>query len=226
MRTKFRDRREAGKLLARQLLRYAGRDDLLVLGLPRGGVPVAYPIAEALQARLDVFVVRKLGVPGRRELAMGAIATGGVLVRNEKVLRELRISRAEFDEVVADEAAELRRREQAYRGHDASPELEGRVVILVDDGIATGSTMLAAIEAVAKPQPARLIVAVPAAAEQTCARLRPKLDELVVLIEAEDFEAVGQWYDDFSQTTDAEVTSLLLQARSFARGSSGHPPFS
>jgi len=215
MRTKFRDRTEAGQLLAGPLRRFAGRDDVLVLGLPRGGVPVAYPVAEALRAPLDVFVVRKLGVPGHRELAMGAIATGGVLVRNEEVLRELRISQADFDGVVADEAAELRRREQAYRGHNAAPELRGRVVILVDDGIATGCTMLAAIEAVKRQQPAAVIVAVPAAAEQTCARLKPQSAELVVLIVAEDFQAVGQWYEDFSQTTDAEVACLLQQARSF-----------
>jgi len=215
MRTKFRDRTEAGQLLAGPLRRFAGRDDVLVLGLPRGGVPVAYPVAEALRAPLDVFVVRKLGVPMHRELAMGAIATGGVLVRNEEVLRELRISQADFDGVVADEAAELRRREQAYRGHNAAPELRGRVVILVDDGIATGCTMLAAIEAVKRQQPAAVIVAVPAAAEQTCARLKPQSAELVVLIVAEDFQAVGQWYEDFSQTTDAEVACLLQQARSF-----------
>jgi putative phosphoribosyl transferase len=215
MRTKFRDRTEAGQLLAGPLRRFAGRDDVLVLGLPRGGVPVAYPVAEALRAPLDVFVVRKLGVPMHRELAMGAIATGGVLVRNEEVLRELRISQAHFDAVVAEEAAELRRREQAYRGHDTAPELRGRAVILVDDGIATGSTMLAAIEAVKRQQPAAVIVAVPAAAEQTCARLKPQLAELVVLIVAGDFQAVGQWYEDFSQTTDAEVACLLQQARSF-----------
>jgi predicted phosphoribosyltransferase len=221
MLTKFRDRTDAGQCLARLLGGYADRDDVLVLGLPRGGIPVAYEVAKALRARLEVFVVRKIGVPGRRELAMGAIATGGVLFRNEEVLRELHIRQAVFEEVVAEESAELHRREQAYRGHDAAPDLRGKIVILVDDGIATGSTMLAAVEAVNHQGPARLIIAAPAAAEQTCARLRPRVDEVVVTICDPDFQAVGQWYVDFYQTTDEEVAELLEQAKKFAPGPSG-----
>jgi predicted phosphoribosyltransferase len=221
MLTKFRDRTEAGQFLAGQLRTYADRDDVLVLGLPRGGIPVAYEVAKALRARLDVFVVRKIGVPGRRELAMGAIATGGVIFRNEEVLRELHIRPAVFEEVVAEESAELHRREQAYRGHAAAPDLRGKIVILVDDGIATGSTMQAAVEAVRHQEPARLVVAAPAAAEQTCARLRPRVDDVVVSICDPDFQSVGQWYVDFYQTTDEEVTELLAHAKMFAPGPGG-----
>jgi predicted phosphoribosyltransferase len=214
MKNVFRDRTEAGQLLAKKLARYANRPDVLVLGLPRGGVPVAFEVARKLQAPLDVFVVRKLGVPGHRELAMGAIATGGVRVLNEEVLKGLRISSAAIDAVAAEEGRELRRRELAYRGHEAAPVVEGRTVILVDDGIATGSTMRAAIRALKKQRPARLVVAVPTAAPSSEQELRREADEMIALMTPEDFFAVGQWYENFSQTTDAEVARLLEQAGS------------
>ena len=212
MRNLFRNRVEAGKLLAVELVKYANRKDVIVLGLPRGGVPVAFEVAKRLNAPLDVFVVRKLGVPGHRELAMGAIATGGVRVLNEKVVQELGISRETIDAAAAEEHEELKRRELAYRGHGASPEIRGQTVILVDDGIATGSTMRAAVLALRKQHPARLIVAVPTAAASSYDELKRQVDEMVALMAPADFYAVGQWYEDFSQTTDAEVTRLLEQA--------------
>lgn len=213
MRNQFQDRREAGRLLAAELARYANRDDVVVLGLPRGGVPVAFEVALSLNAPLDVFVVRKLGVPGYRELAMGAIATGGVRVLNREVIDGLGISQFAVDAVAAEEFRELARREEAYRGHDPAPLLRDKTVILVDDGIATGSTMRAALEAVRKQKPARLVVAVPTAARETCLDLRPQVEDMVVLMIPENFHAVGQWYNDFSQTTDGEVTRLLQAAR-------------
>jgi putative phosphoribosyl transferase len=220
MRTTFRDRTEAGQLLARELRHYVTRNDLLVLGLPRGGVPVAYEVATALHAPLDVFVVRKLGVPGHRELAMGAIATGGVRVLNAEVLRYLDLPPGALDEITAEEMQELQRRELAYRGHPTPPDVRGKTVILVDDGVATGSTMRAAIRALKQQQPARLVVAVPTGALATCDELRREVDELVTLLEPDDFQAVGEWYDDFSQTTDAEVTRLLAQAKESASDAS------
>ena len=213
MRNQFRDRREAGRLLAAELARYANRDDVVVLGLPRGGVPVAFEVALSLNAPLDVFVVRKLGVPGYRELAMGAIATGGVRVLNREVIDGLGISQFAVDAVAAEEFRELARREEAYRGHDRAPLLRDKTVILVDDGIATGSTMRAALEAIRKQKPARLVVAVPTAARETCLDLRPQVEDMVVLMIPENFQAVGQWYNDFSQTTDGEVTRFLQAAR-------------
>jgi putative phosphoribosyl transferase len=213
MRNQFQDRREAGRLLAAELAQHANRDDVIVLGLPRGGVPVAFEVALRLDAPLDVFVVRKLGVPGYRELAMGAIATGDVRVLNREVIDGLGISRFTVDAVAAEELRELARREEAYRGHDRAPLLRDKTVILVDDGIATGSTMRAAIEAIRKQKPGRLVVAVPTAAPGTCLDLKPQVDDMVTLMMPENFQAVGEWYEDFSQTTDSEVTRLLQAAR-------------
>jgi putative phosphoribosyl transferase len=208
----FRDRVHAGQLLGEALSKYANRNDVLVLGLPRGGIPVAFEVAKALDAPLDVFIVRKLGVPGYPELAMGAIATGGVRVLNEEVVRSLRIPDKDIEAVADEEGRELKRRELAYRGHGASPEIRDRTVILIDDGVATGSTMRAAVRALRKQSPARLIVAVPTAAPSTYHHLSQEVDEMVALMTPEDFQAVGQWYEDFSQTTDAEVSHLLEQA--------------
>jgi putative phosphoribosyl transferase len=208
----FRDRLQAGQLLAAKLMKYANRKDVVVLGLPRGGVPVAFEVAKALHAPLDIFVVRKLGVPGHRELAMGAIATGGVRVLNQEVVQGLGLSQLTIDAVAAEEQQELARREVAYRGHDTAPKIKGQTVILVDDGIATGSTMRAAIKALFKQQPARLIVAVPTSAASSYREIRDQVDEMVALMAPEEFYAVGQWYENFSQTTDEEVTRLLEEA--------------
>ena len=212
MRNRFRDRVQAGQLLANALTKYANRDDVIVLGLPRGGVPVAFEVASKLNAPLDVFVVCKLGVPGQRELALGAIATGGVRVLNQEVVDELGISQLTIDAIATEEQKELARRELAYRGHGASPKLRGRIVILVDDGIATGSTMRAAVRAVRRQEPARIVVAVPTAAASACFSLEREADEVIALMKPEEFYAVGQWYENFSQTRDAEVTALLARA--------------
>ncbi len=212
MRTVFRNRTEAGQLLARRLVRYANRKGVIVLGLPRGGVPVAYEVARALNAPLDVFIVRKLGVPNHRELAMGAIATGGVRVINNDVVENLGLSQLAIDAVAAEEQKELARRETAYRGDRPAPTIHGQTVLLIDDGIATGSTMRAAIQAVSKQSPARLVVAVPTIAASSYRLFEPLVDELIALMTPEDFHAVGQWYEDFGQTTDEEVTHLLASA--------------
>lgn len=209
---RFRNRQEAGRELALHLERYAGRADLLVLALPRGGVPVGFEVARALHAPLDVLIVRKLGVPGQEELAMGALASGGVRVVNEEVVRSLGISEAELDEAAAEELAELERRERLYRGDRPAPPVEGRTVILVDDGIATGSTMLAAIRALRARMPARVIVAVPTAPGSTCAQLRREVDDLVCLTTPEPFFAIGLYYEDFPQLHDDEVRELLRRA--------------
>ena len=211
----FRDRRDAGRCLAGRLAAYANRPDVLVLALPRGGVPVGYEIAHALHVPLDVMIVRKLGVPGHEELAMGAIASGGIRVINDEVVRLLTIAESVIGAVAAREQQELVRREREYRGDRPSPSLEGRVVILVDDGLATGSTMRAAIDAVRSQRPARVIVAVPTAAAETCDALRAKVDEVQCLMTPEAFYGVGQWYEDFSQTSDEEVRRLLDEAASF-----------
>jgi putative phosphoribosyl transferase len=208
----YRDRTEAGRLLAAELSRYAHRPDVLVLGLPRGGVPVAYEVAQALEAPLDVFVVRKLGLPGQEELAVGAIASGGARVLNEEVVRALEISNEVIDSIATQEQAELERRERVYRGDRPWPEVRGRVVILVDDGLATGSTMRAAVAALRHQQPARIVVAVPVAAPETCEEFRAIADEIVCLDTPEPFYAVGLWYRDFGQTTDEQVRSVLDQA--------------
>ena len=209
----FADRSEAGRLLGERLSDLRG-EDAVVLGLPRGGVPVAAEVAHALDAPLDVFVVRKLGAPGRPELAMGAIATGGVQVRNEGVVQQLGISAEAIDEVAADELRELRRREREYRGDRPPPELSGRVVLLVDDGLATGSTMLAAVQAVRQLGPRRLVVAVPVGARQSCDAVAEVADEVVCLRAPQDFMAVGFHYEDFSQTSDDEVREALEGAGS------------
>jgi predicted phosphoribosyltransferase len=209
----FRDRRHAGQLLARTLGKYANRPDVLVLALPRGGAPVAYEVARALHAPLDVFVVRKLGVPGHEEYAMGAIASGGERVLNDDVVRELGISDAAIDAVVFSEQRELERRERLYRDSRPLPELRGHSVILVDDGLATGSTMLAAVKALRAHQPARIVVAVPTGAAETCEHLRSVADEVVCATTPRPFRAVGLWYEDFAQTSDAEVHDLLARSR-------------
>jgi predicted phosphoribosyltransferase len=208
----FRDRADAGRRLAARLAPYADRADLLVLGLPRGGVPVAFEVARALRAPLDVFVVRKLGAPGHEELAMGAIATGGVRVLNAEVVRALGVDDAMIDGISAKERKELERRERAYRGDRPAPRVRGRTVIVIDDGLATGSTMRAAVCALREQGPARIVVAVPLGAAETCAELRTLADETVCLHTPEPFYAVGLWYDDFSQTTDDEVHDLLTRA--------------
>jgi len=221
MRTVFQNRMEAGQLLATKLARYANRKDVIVLGLPRGGVPVAYEVARALNAPLDVFIVRKLGVPNHRELAMGAIATGGVRVINEGVVESLGLSQLTIDAVAAEEQKELTRRETAYRGDRPAPTIHGRTVLLIDDGIATGSTMRAAIQAVSKQSPARLVVAVPTMAASSYRQFELLVDELIALMTPEDFHAVGQWYEDFGQTTDEEVTHLLASASHVSEAPSG-----
>lgn len=209
---RLRDRREAGRLLATQLRSYAGRPDVLVLALPRGGVPVAYEVARALGAPLDVFLVRKLGVPGHEELAMGAVASGGVRVLNEQVTGPLQIPDAVIDAVTQRELQELARRERLYRGDRPPPDVRRRTVILVDDGLATGSTMLAAIRALRQLQPARIVVAAPVASRDTCEQLSLEADEVVCAITPEPFHAVGLWYEDFSQTTDEEVQDLVARS--------------
>lgn len=208
----FRDRFEAGRLLADRLAAHADRDDVLILALPRGGAPVGYELARALGAPLDVFMVRKLGVPGHEELAMGAVASGGVLVLNEDVVDGLRISNEVIERVAQTERAELERRELLYRNGRPAPDVKGREVIVVDDGLATGSTMKAAVTALRRLGPSRIIVAVPTAAPSTLAEFQNLADECVSVIAPEPFRAVGLWYDDFSQTTDAEVRELLEQA--------------
>lgn len=208
----FRDRSDAGRVLGARLAAYAGRPDAIVLGLPRGGVPVAFEVAQALEAPLDVFLVRKLGVPGHEELAMGAIAGGGIRIVNETVVRELGIAPSAIDAVAEVEGAELARREQAYRDGRPEPTVANRTVILVDDGLATGSTMRAAIAALRRKRLRRLVVAVPVAASSTCADLRREVDEVVCAHTPEPFYAVGQWYVDFSPTTDAEIHALLARA--------------
>ncbi len=208
----FRDRTEAGQRLAERLMTYANRPDTLVLALPRGGVPVGYEVARALNAPLDVLVVRKLGVPGQEELAMGAIATGGVLVSYDEVVREAGISPAVFQTVAAREQRELERREQAYRDRRPPPDVRGRVIILVDDGLATGTTMRAAALALRRQAPAKIIVAVPVAARGSTRQLRDLVDEVVVLLQPEPFYGVGLWYADFTQTSDDEVRALLARA--------------
>lgn len=208
----FRDRFEAGRLLAAALRHYAGHPDLLVLALPRGGVPVACELARALHAPLDLMLVRKLGVPGHEEFAMGAIASGGIRVISEDVVRALGIPDRAIATVAAHEEHELKRRELSYRGDRPAAQVRGKTVILVDDGLATGSTMRAAVAALKAQGPERLVVAVPVAAPETCEAMRREVDEVVCALAPEPFFAVGQWYEDFSQISDEEVRQLLHRA--------------
>ena len=208
----FANRKEAGRLLAEKLEKYAGRDDVIVLGLPRGGVPVAYEVAKRLGAPLDVFIVRKLGVPGFEELAAGAIASGNVRVLNEDVIRAIPNADTAIEAVTTREAAELKRREQTYREGRPPPELHNRVVILVDDGLATGATMRAAVKALQQSGAAKIVVAVPVGPPDTCREVKQEADEMICLSTPEFFQAVGQYYEDFSQTSDDDVRQLLSQA--------------
>ena len=209
---RFRDRTEAGQLLASRLAAYAHRADVLVLALPRGGVPVAFEVARALPAPLDVMIVRKLGVPGHSELALGAIASGGTRVLNEEVVRSLGIPESIISQVTVREQYELERRERLYRGGRPAYVVRGRTTILIDDGMATGATMRAAVIAVRQQQPARVVIAIPVAAPATCEELAALVDELVCISQPEAFLAVGLWYDHFTQTTDEEVRDLLVRA--------------
>lgn len=210
--TIFSDRVHAGRLLSEALMKYANRDDVVVLGLPRGGVPVAYEVAQKLEAPLDVLVVRKLGVPGSEELAMGAIASGGARVMNEDVVRAMGVSGTAIEKAVATELEELHRREFAYHGYIGTPDIKGMLVILVDDGIATGATVRVAVQALRQREPAAIVIAVPVASREARSLLKPLVNEFVALVIPENFCAVGQWYENFYQTTDAEVTYLLEQA--------------
>jgi putative phosphoribosyl transferase len=208
----FVDRRDAGRVLALHLAKYVNRDDVIVLALPRGGVPVAYEVASALGAPMDVFLVRKLGTPGHRELAMGAIASGGVRVLNDDVVRWYGIQEAAIERVAHEEEQELQRRERAYRDDLPAPDLANRTVILIDDGLATGSTMRAAAQAVRAHHPTRVVIAVPVGAPQTCTELAAVADEVICARTPEPFSAVGQWYLNFNQTDDEEVRDLLQKS--------------
>jgi len=212
MRTQFANRAEAGELLARKLEKYKNRDDVLVLALPRGGVPVGFVVAGRLRAPLDVLIVRKIGVPGQEELAMGAIAAGGVRILNARVIETLQITKEAVEAVVAREQRELERREESYRGGRTAPPVLGRTVILVDDGIATGSTMRSAIGVLRRQKAQKVVVATPTIAASTLKGMRGDADEIVAVLVPEDFVGVGQWYSDFSQTSDAEVQRLLALA--------------
>lgn len=208
----FRDRKEAGRLLARKLMTYANRPDVLALALPRGGVPVGFEVARALHVPLDVVVVRKLGLPGQEELAMGAIASGGVRVLNEEVVRMLQIPDEVIEKVAATELREVVRRERLYRDHRPAPDVRGRTILVIDDGLATGSTMRAAVAALRRQAPARIVVAVPVGPPEICAEFEREADEVICDHTPEPFHAVGLWYKDFSQTTDEEVRDLLERA--------------
>ena len=210
----FQERADAGRQLAEQLLEYGGRNDVIVLALPRGGVPVGFEVAHRLKVPLDVFVVRKLGMPGHEELAMGAIASGGVRVLNEDVLYVVPDAQAIVEMVTATERAELERRERNYRDDRPPPDVKGKTVILVDDGLATGATMRAAAAALRQQGTARIIIAVPVGAPSTCHEIRNAADDVICLISPGSFLGVGQYYEDFSQTTDEEVRDLLVQAQS------------
>jgi putative phosphoribosyl transferase len=210
---KYRNRQEAGIVLAQKLKCYANNQDVFVLALPRGGVPVAYEISSALRVPLDVFIVRKLGVPGHEELALGAIAIGEVQVLNEEIISHLRISSSVIQDVIAQEKVELRRREKMYRGNRISLNVKDRIVILVDDGIATGATMCVAVQALRKMNPTRIIVAVPVAEVDICDRIQSLVDDFVCPMRPDSLLAVGSWYEDFSQTTDADVQLLLANIK-------------
>jgi predicted phosphoribosyltransferase len=208
---RFRNRTDAGRQLAEKLVAYADRPDVLVLALPRGGVPVGFEVGRGLGVPLDVFLVRKLGVPGYEELAMGAVATGGVRVLNDEIVRGLGISEHEIDAVVARELQELAHRERLYRGDRPPPDVGGRTVILVDDGLATGATMRAAVQALRQQHPARIVIVVPTASPDTCEALKAEADDVICAMTPEPFYAVGHWYEDFTQTSDDEVQELLAR---------------
>ncbi len=209
----FKNRIIAGQILAGELADYANRSDAIILALPRGGVPVAFEVAKALNAPLDVLVVRKLGVPEQEELAMGAIASGGVRIINEHIINLVNISEDTIARVAAQEERELERRERLYRGDRADLDLEGRIVILVDDGLATGATMWAAVASVRRQHPAKIVIAVPVAASATCQELQVAVDEIVCVATPDPFYSVGLWYEDFPQTTDDQVRQLLAKAQ-------------
>ena len=209
---RFQDREQAGQELSRKLRRYAHQPDVIILALPRGGVPVAYEIAMALNAPLDILNVRKLGVPEHEELAMGAITTGDVVVINHDIVRHEDVSDEAIDEVIQAESIELARREALYREGRPAPDLYDKTVLLVDDGLATGATMWAAVNGVRQQQPAKIVIAVPSASPSACAQFEAEVDEIVCLITPHQFVSVGAWYEDFPQTSDAEVRRLLKQA--------------
>lgn len=221
MTTLFRDRTDAGQQLAELLGAYAHRPDVLVLALPRGGVPVAFQVAKALGAPLDVLLVRKLGVPGHEELGMGAIASGGTCVLNEEVISSLHISDEVMAHVREQEEQELARRERLYRDDRPPPEVSGRIIILIDDGLATGASMRSAAMALRRREPACVVIAVPVASPSTCLDLQGEADEIVCALTPEPFYGVGQWYEDFSQTTDQEVHDLLARATQEVRSYAG-----
>jgi len=208
----FRDRRDAGKKLAQRLIDYAGRSDVIVLALPRGGVPVAYEVSKALHAPLDIFIVRKLGLPGHEELAIGAIASGGVRVLNQDIIRYLNIPDELIEVVAQREIREVERREHTYRGDRPPLAVEGRTIILIDDGLATGASMRAAVAGLRTKNPAQVVVAVPTAATETCEALEPEVDRMICATTPEPFYGVSRWYENFSQTTDEEVGLLLEEA--------------
>lgn len=209
---RFKNRMQAGELLAYRLAAYTGRPDVIVLALPRGGVPVGFAVANKLEVPLDILLIRKLGLPGQEEYAMGAIASGGTRILQDEVLRNLKISDRVIERVTQRELHEIHRREKLYRGHRLAPQLQNRVVILVDDGLAVGSTMQVAVQVVRKANPARVIVAVPVAAPEAYKKLKPKVDEIICMSTPEPFYAVGMWYKNFGQTTDEEVKRLLHEA--------------
>jgi putative phosphoribosyl transferase len=213
MLARFANRTDAGRRLAAELQQYANRPDVIVLALPRGGVPIGYEVAKGLGAPLDVFVVRKIGLPWQEELAMGAVASGGVRVFDRNLIRVAHVSDADVERIADAEERELERRERLYRGDRPFPDLNAKTVILVDDGLATGASMRAAVAALREDKPARIVVAVPVAAPETCDAFRNIADEIVCAETPEPFQAVGQWYDDFSQTTDDDVKELLARGR-------------
>ena len=209
---RFADRRAAGRELAQKLSQYADRSDAILLALPRGGVPVAYEISLALKLPLDVWIVRKLGLPGREELAVGAISSAGIRLLNRDIIRAVGMSQATIDQITAQELEELQRRERQYRGDRPALDVNNRIVVLIDDGLATGASMLAAVRALRMQHPSRIVVGVPAAAPQAAKLLRTEVDEVVCIIAPYEFKGVGNWYDNFSQTTDEEVQWLLAEA--------------
>jgi putative phosphoribosyl transferase len=218
---RFADRIEAGRILAEELEQYRDREDVIVLALPRGGVPVGFVIAEHLHAPLDIFLVRKLGFPGHEEFAIGAIASGGVRVLNPAALQAGNVSPEEIDVIAAREQRELERREEEYRGERPHPKLQGKITMLVDDGLATGSTMRAAVAALRQQNPAKIIVAVPVASADACELLSREADEVVCASTPEPFHAVGLWYDNFAQTSDEEVKELLQRGEQLAHAHAG-----